>query len=131
MVPKILSVLHKNLKGGHENLTVKFIYILFPFILNGLLASISINLYNLNGNSIQPYLTCSHDEKKSDHVNLLLIEDEAISHYVYIKCLPKLVRDQLSKHEHHHFICERCFYHTENIERFRRHHTLCDNYFDN
>jgi hypothetical protein len=102
--------------------------------------NISINLYVVNGKSIQPYLTCSQDEKKSDHVNLLLIEEEEPqtsssaalkSHYVYIKSLPKLVRDQLTKHEHHHFICERCFYHTENIEVFRRHQILCDNYFDN
>ena len=93
--------------------------------------NISINIYTVNGKSIQPYLTCSQDENKSDYVNLLLIEDNDRSHYVYIKSLPKLVRDQLTKHEHHHFICERCFYHTENIERFRRHRTLCDHYFDN
>ncbi len=87
----------------------------------------------VNGKSIQPYLTCSQGEKKSDHVNLLLIEEEEsqTTHYVYIKRLPKLVRDQLTKHEHHHFICERCFYHTENVEVFRRHQILCDNYFDN
>ncbi len=93
--------------------------------------NISINLYEVNGKNIQPYLTCSQDEKKSDHVNLLLIEDNDRSHYVYIKNLTKLVRDQLTKHEHHHFICERCFYHTENTEVFRRHQTLCDHYFGN
>ncbi len=93
--------------------------------------NISINLYVVNGNSIQPYLTCSQDEKKSDHVNLLLLEGDNGGHYVYIKSLSKLVRDQLTKHEHHHFICERCFYHTENIGIFERHQSLCDNYFDN
>jgi hypothetical protein len=93
--------------------------------------NISINLYVVNEKSIQPYLTCSQDEKKSDHVNLLLMEDNDKSHYVYIKNLPKLVRDQLTKYEHHHFICERCFYHTENVELFRRHQTLCNHYFDN
>ena len=93
--------------------------------------NISINLYIVNEKSIQPHLTCSQNEKKSDHVNLLLIEDNNKSHYVYIKNLSKLVRDQLTKHEHHHFICERCFYHTENVEVFRRHQILCDNYFNN
>jgi hypothetical protein len=49
--------------------------------------NISINLYVVsdevferkwvNGKSIQPYLTCSQDEKKSDHLNLLLIEEES------------------------------------------------------
>jgi hypothetical protein len=29
------------------------------------------------------------------------------------------------------YYVERCFYHTKNIEVFRRHQTLCDNYFDN
>ena len=93
--------------------------------------NISINLYVVNEKSIQPYLTCSQGEKKSNHVSLLITEDNDRSHYVYIKNLPKLVRDQLIKHEHHHFICERCFYHTENVELFRRHQTLCDHYFDN
>ncbi len=94
--------------------------------------NISINLYIINGESIQPYLTCSQIEKKSDHLNLLLIEkDSQTTHYVYIKNLSKLVRNQLTKHEHHHFICERCFYHTENVEVFRRHQILCNNYFIN
>jgi hypothetical protein len=84
--------------------------------------NISINLYIVNGKSLFDF---SQGEKKSDHVNLLLIEEEESQtsssaalkpHYVYIKSLPKLVRDQLTKHEHHHFMCERCFYHTENIE---------------
>jgi hypothetical protein len=63
--------------------------------------------------------------------NLLLIEKESNYHYIYIKNLSKLVRNQLTKHEHYHFICDRCFYYTENKEIFRRHLTLCDNYFYN
>jgi hypothetical protein len=50
---------------------------------------------------------------------------------IYIKSLSKLVRDQLTKHEHHHYICDRCFYHTSSIKVFNRHIDLCDNYFDN
>jgi hypothetical protein len=46
------------------------------------------------------------------------------AHYVYIKDLSRLVRDQLTKHKNHHFICERCFYHTENLEIFRRHQDI-------
>jgi hypothetical protein len=70
--------------------------------------NISINLYIVSGESIQPYLTCSQDEKKSNHINFLLIEIDDKSHYVYMKSSPKLVRDQLTKDEHH-FKCERCF----------------------
>jgi hypothetical protein len=68
--------------------------------------NISINLYVVNGKSIQPHLTCSQVEKKSNHVNLLLLEDDELqtTHYIYINNLSKLVRDQLTKHEHHHFI---------------------------
>ncbi len=73
--------------------------------------NISINLYVVNGKTIQPYLTCSRDEKRSDHVNLLLLEGDnedsstMKAHYVYIKDLSRLVRDQLTKHKNHHFIC--------------------------
>jgi hypothetical protein len=47
--------------------------------------NISINLYIVNGESIRPYLTCSQDQNKSDHINFLLIEKDDKSHYVYIK----------------------------------------------
>jgi hypothetical protein len=87
--------LHSKLDNGYEFTNIKF-----PVEVDDIKKfckqnNISINLYVVNGKSIQPYLTYSIDEKKSDHVNLLLIEDEARSHYVYIKSLPELVRDQL------------------------------------
>jgi hypothetical protein len=44
-------------------------------------------------------LTCSQNEKKSDQY-LLLLEDEDKTHYIYINNSLKLVRDQLTKHEH-------------------------------
>jgi hypothetical protein len=76
-------------------------------------------------------LTYSQDQKKPDYVNLLLLEDEDKTHYIYINNLSKLVRDQLTKHKNHHFICDRCFYHSENVKVFRRHQIICDNYFNN
>lgn len=94
---------------------------------------ISINVYIVKGKEILPYLTIARDMKKDDHVNLLLIENEDGDniHYIYIKSLSRLVRSQLTKYEHHHFICERCFYHTNKLDLFTKHQSLCDNYFMN
>ena len=92
---------------------------------------VSVNVYIVKGQEILPYLTSANDKKKDDHVNLLLIEKDDKSHYVYIKSLSRLIRDQLTKKEHHHFICERCLYHTNKLEVFTRHQSLCDNYFEN
>lgn len=93
--------------------------------------NISINLYIINDETIQPYLTCSRDEKKSDHVNLLLLENNVSAHYVYINNLSRLIRDQLTKNKNQHYICDRCFYYTSSINIFNRHIDLCDNYFNN
>jgi hypothetical protein len=93
--------------------------------------NLSINLYIVKENSIYPYLTSSRDDKKENHINLLLIEKENVSHYVYIKNLSKLVRDQLTKFEHSHHICDRCFYYTSSIRLFNRHISFCENYYEN
>ena len=94
--------------------------------------NISINLYVVESkNSIQPLLTCSQNEKMSNHVNLLLIEEEDKSHYGYIKSVTKLVSNQLTKHEKRQFIWKRCFYHTEKAEIYRRHRDLYDHHFTN
>ena len=42
--------------------------------------NISINLYIIDNKNIKPYLTYSRDEKKLDHINLLLLEDNEKSH---------------------------------------------------
>jgi hypothetical protein len=89
---------------------------------------ISLNLYITSEKEIIPHLTCAKDERKPDHVNLLLLKDEEKSHYIYVNDLSRLVRDQITKMEHHFMICERCFYHTNNEEVFRQHQELCDHY---
>jgi hypothetical protein len=62
---------------------------------------VSINVYVVNSNEIVPHLTCARDERKSDHINLLLLKDDEKSHYIYINDLSKLVGDQITKREHH------------------------------
>ena len=89
---------------------------------------ISLNLYITSDKEIIPYLTCAKYERKQEHINLLLLKDDEKSHYIYIKDLSKLVRDQITKMEHHFMICERCFYHTNNEEVFKQHQDLCDHY---
>jgi hypothetical protein len=93
--------------------------------------NISINIYYVDKRNIIPYQTCARDEKKDDHINLLLIQDEENSHYVYIKNLSRLVRDQLTKNKNQHHICERCFYYSSSIKVFNRHITFCENYRKN
>lgn len=96
--------------------------------------NISINVYivgEVKKKIIVPYITNAKNNKKSNHVNLLLITDNENSHYVYISNLSRLISNQLTKHEHNTNICERCFYHSSNIEVFNRHIDLCDNYFEN
>jgi hypothetical protein len=73
-------------------------------------------------------MTSANDKKKDDHINLILIESKDKSHYVYTENLSRLVREQITKDDHHYFICERCFYPTNSNEGFRRHQRLCDNY---
>jgi hypothetical protein len=79
--------------------------------------NLSINLYIIDGKNIRPYLTSTRDNRKDNHINLLLIENEDVcglrptsSHYVYIKNLSRLVRNQLTKNKNQHYICDRCFY---------------------
>ena len=92
---------------------------------------ISVNIYVVNGGEIVPYLTYAQELKKSDHVNLLLLEEDEKMHYVYIQNMSKLVRDQLTKNKNQHFICDRCFYNTNNVEVFKRHQEFCDKYLEN
>jgi hypothetical protein len=89
---------------------------------------ISVNLYIMNEKEIIPHLTCRKDERKPDHVNLLLLKDDEKSHYIYINDLSRLVRDQITKKEHHFMIYERCFYHANNEEVFKQLQELCDHY---
>lgn len=51
-------------------------------------------------------------EEKSSSVN---------SHYVWIKNLEGLVRNQLTKHKEKLYICRRCFYHTHNVNTYINH----------
>jgi hypothetical protein len=62
---------------------------------------ISINVYIINSKEIILHLTCAKDERKPDHVNLLLLKDEEKSQYIYINDLSILVRDQITRMEHH------------------------------
>ena len=92
---------------------------------------ISVNVYIVNEKEILPYRTCTQEEKKPDHVNLLLLENSENNHYVYITNLSKLIKTQLTKNDHNHFMCDRCFYHTNSEDLFRRHQELCDKYLEN
>ena len=49
-----------------------------------------------------------HNYKRGSAVNLLLISDDTIQHYCWIKDLSKLLSLQTSKHDHARYVCFRC-----------------------
>ncbi|XP_055385864.1 uncharacterized protein LOC129614933 [Condylostylus longicornis] len=95
-----------------NNISLKFDGLTFPLkvsdikIFEELNSNISINVFGYekvetNDNTFfqisGPYYCTT--EKKVHHINLLLIENEEKSHYVYIKNISRLIASQISKHK--------------------------------
>ena len=114
---------------------------------------LSINLYMLQYKGKYEVLPMYVSTNKQDkHINLLIIEDkyespehekdesdvivtkkrkmnilsqEPKNHYVWIKNLSRLVKSQISSHQHAIHVCERCltFFHTE--KKLKNHEINC------
>lgn len=69
---------------------------------------ISVNIYGLKNNSNVVGPLYRSMCRKKHHVNLLLIEIGKRTHYCLIKNLPKLLRQQLTKHHGKIYFCEDC-----------------------
>lgn len=128
---------YKRLENKYPN-KPDFSKLLFPVSLEDIKKfckqnpDISINVYNLSERKeIKPLQTCIQDEKRKYHINLLLIENEDKSHYIYIKNLSRLISSQLNKKEHEKFICDTCFYYTSNEEKIKQHYEFCDYFHKN
>lgn len=68
---------------------------------------VSVNVYGLDsGNNVYP-LKVAHREF-ADHTDLLLLSDDNVSHYVYIKNFNKLLHKQLTKNHNGITVCKRC-----------------------
>jgi len=90
---------------------------------------ISINVYYIGEkNKIFPYKTCTQEERKTNHMNLLLLQDNDKSHYVIINNLSRLISSQLSKNKNKKFICDRCLHFTSDEELINKHYEFCDYY---
>ncbi len=65
------------------------------------------------------------DEEKEDHYDLLYLTEGENSHYCLITNFNKLIRSQLSKHEHRIFVCKRCFASFPTSDRLDEHKKYC------
>jgi hypothetical protein len=125
---------YKNLEKNYPN-RLNFDGIEYPVKVNQIEKfckqnnDISINVYYIGGNNtIFPYKTCTQGERKTNHMNLLLLQDNNKSHYVFINNLSRLISSQLSKKKNKKFICDRCLHYTSDEEKLNQHYEFCDYY---
>nr|CAI5824410.1 unnamed protein product [Callosobruchus analis] len=104
---------------------------------------ISVNIYTLKLSmgeyTVVPFRL--DKEKRDNHVNLLMIHKQYfdeytnsfegecckpfMTHYVWIKNLPRLVSSQLSSREHRKYFCDRCFHYFHSHEKLDIHTDDC------
>ena len=58
-------------------------------------------------------------------IDLLFITNEEKQHYCWIKNFSKLVRSQVTKHEHKAYFCKRCLNHFSTPEKLNEHIEVC------
>lgn len=63
----------------------------------------------------------------ADKINVMLECDDIRSHYCWIKNLSRLVSNQLSKHDHASFICDRCLNYYKTSVKLMAHSKNCVN----
>lgn len=82
---------------------------------------ISINVYGIDRkqNIVGPLYKTSF--RKKHHINMLLLEKGAKSHYCLIKDLTKLVRKQVTKHHGKLHFCEECLLFFKSIRNYEDH----------
>ena len=56
---------------------------------------------------------------------LLIIDSKEKQHYCWIKDFSKLVRSQVTKHEHKAYFCKRCLNHFSTPEKLKEHIEVC------
>ena len=58
-------------------------------------------------------------------IDLLSITNEEKQHYCWIKKFSKLIRSQVTKHEHKAYFCKRCLNHFSTPEKLNKHIEVC------
>ena len=84
--------------------------------------SISINVYEIDDNE---QIVISRKLKNKDascHLDLLRVDEEDCSHYVYIKSLSRLINNQKSNHNGKSYFCKYCNHGFRNEELLNKHY---------
>lgn len=69
---------------------------------------VSVNVYGLDSrNNVYPLKVVPRE--LLDHTDLLLLSDDKVSHYVFIRDFSKLIHKQLTKNKNGITVCKRCF----------------------
>ncbi|KAL4152905.1 hypothetical protein QTP88_000738 [Uroleucon formosanum] len=78
--------------------------------------TVSINIYGNKKISQPSSKYPSHhifplkvENEKADHFDLILYTEGEKGHYVYISNFSRLIRSQITKHDHSKYFCKRCF----------------------
>lgn len=87
--------------------------------------NVSINIFGIMKENIYPIDICKNE--KSDHFNLLYVENGKKAHFCYIKNLSRLIRSQVTKDRRHYFFCCRCFLKFRNKCDLDVHKASCGN----
>lgn len=112
----------------------------FPMTLNQITKfeknneSVSVNVFGYESKSIYPLRISEKPkvEKSSPEarhvVDLLLISNEATSHYCLIKNLSRLLSSQSSSRDHARIYCRRCLNDFDNEKAIAKHQMYCNNH---
>ena len=66
----------------------------------------SINVYGWTGTSVYPLRISKHENEKS--INLILLTNNGINHYCWIRRMSALVASQINKHKGKKYVCKYC-----------------------
>lgn len=118
-----------------NNITLNFKDLVFPLGIDQIKKfemqnEISVNIFGYskddkNNECIEgPYYLTKKEQKF--HVNLLMCEENEVFHYVWIKCLSRLLRDRiLEVKEKKLYFCNSCLHHYYNKESLKKHKNEC------
>lgn len=86
---------------------------------------ISVNIYTYNAKCMRVETLRMTKTVKANHIHLMLIKENNVSHYCWIKDLSKLLSSQTSNNNHRKFYCDRCLNHFMTRERLEKHYNEC------
>ena len=85
----------------------------------------AINVFGYEDSKVYPLQI---SKKDSQVIDLLLITDETMNHYCWIKNKSRLFSGQVSKHGHAVYFCDRCIGNFPNKPALKKHLEYCSNH---